>query len=351
MNYKLKTETLYGNALLIFIFLLHVFTVYMTLNVLGLTELFNVTLYSDFLHANFYLILMLKLAHYLMGKMKYPRSERNIGVYINDFKGHWGNINHLVNLIVPFLIIPTFIALFSVGKSVFVKLQPFYLDEFFANLDRVLHFGVDPWVITHFFFGTPVLSVGLSFIYGFWFVLMLLFTLWHIISVDLGKHRLQYLITFLLSWLILGLILATALSSAGPSFYGKVTGDYALFAPLMEQLNNFNEPYKDGYFYIYPLELQDYIWESYISTTIDVGTGISAMPSMHLAITTLLYLSAKEFNKYLGYMMLVFLILIQIGSVHLAWHYAVDGYFAILMTWIIWKMVGKLCDKIYQDAS
>ena len=103
------------------------------------------------------------------------------------------------------------------------------------------------------------------------------------------------------------------------------------------------------FLYVYALDVQDYLWNSYLKTTIDVGTGISAMPSMHLSIAALLYFSAKELNKNFGYAMLIFLILIQIGSVHLGWHYAIDGYVSIFLTWLIWKSMGYLCDKIYNE--
>ncbi|MCZ6764391.1 MAG: PAP2 family protein, partial [Alphaproteobacteria bacterium] len=33
---------------------------------------------------------------------------------------------------------------------------------------------------------------------------------------------------------------------------------------------------------------------------------------------------------------------IMIGSVHLAWHYAIDGYLGALMAWGIWWLSGHL---------
>ena len=39
----------------------------------------------------------------------------------------------------------------------------------------------------------------------------------------------------------------------------------------------------------------------------------------------------------LGWSLSLFAAAIMIGSVHLAWHYAVDGYLAVLMTWGIWR--------------
>jgi hypothetical protein len=33
-------------------------------------------------------------------------------------------------------------------------------------------------------------------------------------------------------------------------------------------------------------------------------------------------------------------VVIFIGSVHLGWHYAIDGYAGIAGTWLIWKFAG-----------
>ncbi|HEY8189205.1 MAG TPA: phosphatase PAP2 family protein, partial [Micavibrio sp.] len=41
-----------------------------------------------------------------------------------------------------------------------------------------------------------------------------------------------------------------------------------------------------------------------------------------------------------GIFFTVYLLLMMIGSVHLGWHYAVDGYFSILSTGAIWWATG-----------
>ena len=48
------------------------------------------------------------------------------------------------------------------------------------------------------------------------------------------------------------------------------------------------------------------------------------MPSMHVALATLYYLMARKLDRRLGAFFLVFLVIIMIGSVHLAYHYAVQ---------------------------
>ena len=42
------------------------------------------------------------------------------------------------------------------------------------------------------------------------------------------------------------------------------------------------------------------------------------------------------------------IVLTPVGSVHLAWHYAIDGYVAIVLTWLIWRMVGRALRRFPQ---
>ena len=63
---------------------------------------------------------------------------------------------------------------------------------------------------------------------------------------------------------------------------------------------------------------------------------ISAMPSMHNASALLFALAGYQVNRFWGWVLTVHATLIFIGSIHLAWHYAVDSYFAWGLTLVIW---------------
>ena len=69
------------------------------------------------------------------------------------------------------------------------------------------------------------------------------------------------------------------------------------------------------------------------------------MPSMHLASTFCCVLLGLATRRWLGAVFGVFALLILVGSVHLGWHYAVDGYVAIIATCAIWRAVGWLLDR------
>ena len=76
-----------------------------------------------------------------------------------------------------------------------------------------------------------------------------------------------------------------------------------------------------------------------------IGRGISAMPSMHLSIATVFALLGWKISRFWGMAGIIFLVLILLGSVHLGYHYAVDGYAAILATVGIWWLSGILVSK------
>ena len=67
------------------------------------------------------------------------------------------------------------------------------------------------------------------------------------------------------------------------------------------------------------------------------------MPSMHVGSSVLLAIVAfAAGNRWLGRCLSVFAAIIFIGSIHLAWHYAVDSYLAWAMMLLIWWTVGPL---------
>src|SRR5687767_14051516 len=77
------------------------------------------------------------------------------------------------------------------------------------------------------------------------------------------------------------------------------------------------------------LMLQDLLWQAYSAGDYTIAKGISAAPSMHLASTWLIWRLAWTMGRPARIAGSAFLALIFVGSIHLGWHYAVDGYIAI----------------------
>jgi len=344
---EVARTTLQSNIILLCLFVLQAGAVYFTMWSYDLLHHFKPSLYADILLASLIIVLLVKGLSYMMRYLTYEDGARGLVRVKADFLGGWLNANYLLAFMVPMLLLPTFMSLFSSMKSIIHLVQPFYLDEMLMKADRLLHFGIDPWRITHGIFGTALMSVILNFFYNLWFFIMFSYVLWMIVNVRFGRERMQFLFAFVIAWPLIGSFLAVFLSSAGPVYYGDIVGDPTIFGPMMDALKAFDKQYEGSVFGIFALNTQDMLWNDYLKNDTGIGSGISAMPSMHVAIAALLYFSGRQVSKYIGYGMLIFLILIQIGSVHLGWHYALDGYVSILLTWILWKFCGWLVGRIY----
>jgi membrane-associated phospholipid phosphatase len=97
----------------------------------------------------------------------------------------------------------------------------------------------------------------------------------------------------------------------------------------------------DSTYSVWALKTQDLLWQKYATREVIFAGGISAMPSMHVAMATLFALVCWRTRRWLGIVMATYAVIIQIGSVHLAWHYAIDGYAGSLGMLLIWWAVGR----------
>jgi membrane-associated phospholipid phosphatase len=75
-------------------------------------------------------------------------------------------------------------------------------------------------------------------------------------------------------------------------------------------------------------------------------SGISAMPSLHIMFALLIGFYLWRINRAVGGALLVYAAIIFVGSVHLAWHYAVDGIAALVLAMITWRVSGWLVKDI-----
>jgi hypothetical protein len=139
------------------------------------------------------------------------------------------------------------------------------------------------------------------------------------------------------TWILLGTGAAILFSSAGPCFFAHVTGLPDPYASLMAYLHRANESFP-----ISTLGAQGLLWDAYSLHRFSAFAGISAMPSMHVASATLFALLGWRTNRWLGIAFTGFFGLILIGSVHLGWHYAIDGYAGAIGALFIWWLTGRI---------
>ncbi len=111
----------------------------------------------------------------------------------------------------------------------------------------------------------------------------------------------------------------------------------------MNYLSGVNETYP-----LIALRVQSYLWAGHVSPAPQAVEGISAMPSLHVATPVLFSLLGWRAHRWLGVAYTAYAVIVLLGSVHLGWHYAVDGYASIILVPVIWKASGAAVDWYYQ---
>jgi hypothetical protein len=253
------------------------------------------------------------------------------------------NSHEVPNLLGLTFAISVILSVYTSWKMLIPTIVPYYLDPYLVQLDSWLHLGHTPWVVIHDLFSSPWATATINFLYNFWFFLMWVFLITAMLLTPHPKLRERILISFCLVWLINGGLFATLLSSVGPTFYHLQYPGHDLFLPLITLLREQNQ-YLEAHgslVTIWAITTQDLLWETYTANHTELGSGISAMPSMHITIASLIAMSLSHYKKKLGILGWCYVIIIEIGSIDLAWHYAVDGYMALLLTTLIWHAVGR----------
>lgn len=274
---------------------------------------------------------------YLVYVMIAVRPVRLFGYLTADIGANWLTAERLFGGLLITFLMQAFFSVFTSMKSLIPVINPFAWDAALAEWDRVLHGGIDPWLLLQPLLGFPVVTSAINFFYQCWLFVLYGFLVWQGFSLRDQRLRMQFFLTLMLVWVLLGNVMATMLSSAGPVYFGRITGLYDVFLPLMEYLRAANETYP-----VWALELQDRLWNAYALDDSQLGKGISAMPSIHVATSVLFALVAWRAHRLAGIVFSAYAVIVMIGSVHLAWHYALDGYVAALLTWLLWHAAGRL---------
>lgn len=241
------------------------------------------------------------------------------------------------------LLIGPFTMAFGQAKSLLAVLHPHSWDTALAHLDVWLHFGVQPWQwLEPWLLNGPVVSAVTLVYTGVWFFVGLGVLAYASLEISRPKLRMQFLLSYFAIWSILGTFAAIAFSSAGPVYYADFGIPPDTYTPLLDQLRQL-----DAQGWLTPMRGIDLVWRvNQLPGIAPPGLGISAMPSMHVAMTCLIYLYSRAFGPVIRSFALAYLVTILIGSVLLGWHFAVDGYAAIIGTLLIWWAAGRIARSL-----
>ncbi|PKP86352.1 MAG: hypothetical protein CVT78_13820 [Alphaproteobacteria bacterium HGW-Alphaproteobacteria-17] len=232
-------------------------------------------------------------------------------------------------LIVSIFFLPTF----STMKSAIPLFTTYSWDQTFIDLDIALH-GDDPWRILQQAIGHPIITATLSALYQLWILLIYAGTVYFALYVGDRQLRVRYFATYFAAWAVNGALLAILLASVGPCFLQPFLGNNH-YVDQMNYLFAANTSYP-----VMSLDVQQRLIDWHASGSTDLGRGISAMPSMHVSLAFLFFLATRKVSRKLGFVFFAYFVAIAVGSVHLAYHYAVDAYLAFAVTAVIWILCG-----------
>lgn len=279
--------------------------------------------------------LALAFCWYAISVMVYVRPERLTRYLFTSLRSYI-TPERLLFALPVILLIPLFASTFTFFKSAIPIIQPYTWDARLTEWDYLLHGGEHPWVLLQAFLGYPLVTGAVNFLYNLWYFVMYAMLVLQAFAMTDLRLRMQFLLSFVLTWILLGSCGAIWLSSMGPCYFPSFSQESGPYAPLMAYLREANEQVP-----IWALDVQQMLWDSYQANSAGIGSGISAMPSMHVATAVLLALFGWRHSRGAGIAFTVYAGLIMIGSVHLGWHYAVDGYVGAAGALAVWWLVGR----------
>lgn len=232
-------------------------------------------------------------------------------------------------LILPMVYVVIGTILFSPAfvmiKTTIPTVVPFWADPVLAQVDLWL-LGRHAYELTQFAEGLLDPEKIVRFYMQLWGLFAMLFPILVVLG-DMNPMRQRLFLTLYVgTWIVLGCVLATLFSSAGPIYFENVTGE-DLVSGLFQALDT--RGLSDT-----PIsQTQAGLWHLYERDGGQQlhGAGISAFPSLHVAMAAIwcVYLMVRSW--LLGIVGLAYMVLVLFLSVYTGWHYFVDGLASICL--------------------
>jgi len=202
-------------------------------------------------------------------------------------------------------------------------------DPELVRMDRLLHFGIDPYPSWPLAFLGPGRARLIESLYLFWFGLKI--PLFAYFLLQPSRRYVHFFSSFFLVFMINGSI-AVGLPSLGPCYHVPHPEVQATISPLAS-----------GQAQMFAMVYYEAVIDNPHAYVRNPLTGLAAFPSLHVGFVALMCcFFSNHSRRYLFWFWAVYWVVVEYGSVYLGWHYAVDGYFSSLVCYLIYLGVGKL---------
>lgn len=198
------------------------------------------------------------------------------------------------------------------------------LDPALYRLETALHFGVNPGRFLQGLFPYPRLWAVLDPYYGAFIFTVLAGIGWFAATLSI-RERARFAAGFTFLW-ILGSWLYVAVPSLGPCYV--LGGDYAQVRAAMPEQSATMDLLFAHYGRVRALPRHPE------GTDLSPYLGVAAMPSLHVGAQAFLMLFARRRSRPLFLLFALLTGVTFFTSVLSGWHYAVDGYAALLLAWL-----------------
>ena len=227
------------------------------------------------------------------------------------------------------LAVPVQITFQAVKQSI-APIRGFPWDERLAAIDRLLHGGA-AWHWYAFLFHEPTLLKLVDLLYELWFVALAALIVW-LCWTPRRALRQRALLALLILWIGAGNVAAWAFASAGPCYRADRDPDAAALIAQLDASDSAHIARAN----------ERGVWAAYTADEWKPLGGVSAMPSLHVGLSVLVAIIASRRSRGLGLLLWAFAAFVQVGSVILGWHYAIDGYAGALCAWGAWAIAGRM---------
>jgi len=239
-----------------------------------------------------------------------------------------------------------FTLVFGLVKTHLPAVFPFWADDFLTRIDLVMTPRSSvAWM------DAIDLSIIRTIYFDLWIVTSTLFPMIMVIVDPNESRRRIFTVLWAVCWIGLGNILAAAFMSFGPIFLDRVPGgDPSVYPEVFELLARPEAA---------PIvQVKEELWNAYAIGDYIVGSGISAFPSVHVGMATVvaLYLAtilsaqaracrskiARGVSRLGAVLLPVAIVLTyQFVTVYIGMHYAIDGYVSIFVILLLYRLIAR----------